>query len=106
MCSSDLEGKLPPDKLEDAQKNAILRLIEVAKKSHFRVGDASPGGQRGRGGKGGAKKQGPTCAACKKAKTVVLKTKAGKDWLKCEACGAKFWPDKDGKGCGKQWDSQ
>jgi hypothetical protein len=51
----------------------------------------SVNGQRGRGGKGGAKKQGPTCAACKKAKTVVLKTKAGKDWLKCEAPRYLMW---------------
>ncbi len=97
------DGKLTLEKFEGAQRTVIARLIEAAKSSHLTVGES-----RSQGGKGAAKarKQGPTCAACKKAKTVVLRTKNGKDWLKCEACGAKFWPDKSGKACGTQWEDK
>jgi len=71
------------------------------------VGEARPaGGSKGSGKAAGKpKKAGPVCGACGKP-TVVLQTKTGKDWLKCEACGAAFWPSKDGKACGTQWEKR
>jgi DNA topoisomerase-3 len=98
------EGKLTLEQFEEAQRTVVARLIEAAKSSHLKVGETHSGG--GKRGAAKAKKQGPTCAACKKAKTVVLRTKTGKDWLKCEACGAAFWPDKSGKACGTQWEAR
>ncbi|MDD3760630.1 MAG: DNA topoisomerase 3 [Acidithiobacillus sp.] len=100
VLSGIAEGRVPADMFEQKQREFVTKLISVAKTAHIQVGEARP---QGGNGAGKPKKAGPTCAACKKAKTVVLKTKTGKDWLKCEACGAAFWPDKDGKGCGTQW---
>lgn len=93
------DGRVPADVFEAKQRDFVQKLVDVAKKAHIQVGDARPAG----GGSGGKpKKAGPKCSACGKP-TVVLKTKTGKDWLKCEACGAAFWPSKDGKACGTQW---
>lgn len=100
------DGKLTLDKFEEVQRTVVARLIAAAKGSHFTVGEARSQSGKGAARAGKAMKQGPTCAACKKAKTVVLRTKSGKDWLKCESCGAAFWPEKDGKGCGKQWEAR
>ncbi|MGC9217066.1 DNA topoisomerase 3 [Acidithiobacillus sp.] len=98
------DGKVTADKFEAAQRDFVTRLVGVAKQSNITVGDARPSGGSGGGGAGGKpKKAGPKCGACGKANTVVLHTKTGKDWLKCEACGAAFWPGKDGKTCGTQW---
>jgi DNA topoisomerase-3 len=97
------DGKVTADAFEKAQRDFVTKLVGVAKQSSITVGDARPAG----GGSGGKpKKTGPKCDACKKAATVVLHTKTGKDWLKCEACGAAFWPSPDGKSCGKQWEKR
>lgn len=92
------DGRVPADVFEAKQRDFVTKLVDVAKKSHIQVGEARPAGSGG----GKPKKAGPKCGACGKP-TVMLKTKTGKDWIKCEACGAAFWPDKDGKGCGTQW---
>ncbi|MBU2801361.1 DNA topoisomerase 3 [Acidithiobacillus caldus] len=99
------EGKLTLEQFEEVQRAVVARHIAAAKSSHFTVGEA-----RSRNGKGAAtgkaRKLGPTCAACKQSKTVVLRAKSGKNWLKCEACGAAFWPEKNGKGCGTPWEAR
>jgi DNA topoisomerase-3 len=113
------DGKVPADAFEKAQRDFVTKLVGVAKTSNITIGDARPagGGGVGSSGKGSsgpagcnskakkaaAGKAGPKCGACGKGPTVVLQTKTRKDWLKCEACGAAFWPSKDGKTCGTQW---
>ena len=98
------DGKVTSDAFEAAQRDFVTKLVGVAKQAHIRVGEPRQSGDSASGG-GKAKKSGPKCGACGKP-TVVLKTKTGKDWLKCEACGAAFWPSKDGKSCGTQWEKR
>ncbi|QER44979.1 DNA topoisomerase 3 [Acidithiobacillus caldus] len=114
------DGKVTADAFEAAQRDFVVKLVQQARGAHIQVGEARKGTQGGpqgggkpkksgapKGTQGGGKpkKSGPKCAACGKP-TVVLKTKTGKDWLKCEACGAVFWPSKDGKSCGTQWEKR
>ncbi|MBU2860300.1 DNA topoisomerase 3 [Acidithiobacillus ferrooxidans] len=101
------DGKVPAEKFEAAQRDFVTKLVGVAKQSNIQVGEARPAGGSGKAGGGDRKpkKAGPKCGACGKP-TVVLQTKTGKDWLKCEACGAAFWPSKDGKACGTQWEKR
>lgn len=100
------DGKVAADAFEAAQRDFVKKLVGVAKQANIQIGEARPAGG-GSGAAGGKpKKAGPKCAACGKADTVVLKTKTGKDWLKCESCGAAFWPGKDGKSCGTQWEKR
>jgi DNA topoisomerase-3 len=110
VLGSIAEGKVPAGDFEKAQRDFVTKLVDVAKKSNITVGEprttSGSGGGSGNGGSGKPKKAGPKCAACGKANTVVLKTKTGKDWLKCESCGAAFWPSKDGKSCGTQWEKR
>ena len=112
------DGKVTADAFEKAQRDFVTKLVGVAKQANITVGDARPAGSGGGSGDGGGKpkkaaaskaaacKAGPKCGACGKANTVVLYTKTGKDWLKCESCGAAFWPSKDGKSCGTQWEKR
>ncbi len=102
------DGKVPAEAFEKAQRDFVTKLVGVAKTANITVGDARPSGGSGKAGGGDRKpkKAGPKCDACHKANTVVLQTKTGKDWLKCEACGAAFWPSKDGKACGTQWEKR
>ena len=106
VLSGIAEGRVPADLFEQKQRDFVTKLVGVAKQAHIQVGDARPsGGGSGGGGKpknAAACKAGPKCDACGKG-TVLLKTRTGKDWLKCEACSAAFWPSKDGKSCGTQW---
>ena len=105
------DGKVPADAFEQKQRDFVTKLVALAKQSNIQIGD--PSGGNPSGGKGSCsvvgskpnKKAGPKCGACGKP-TVLLKTKTGKDWIKCEACGAAFWPDKEGKGCGTQWEKR
>ena len=112
------DGKVTADAFENVQRDFVTKLVGVAKQANITVGDARPAGSGGGSGDGGGKpkkaaasktaacKAGPKCGACVKAHTVVLQTKTGKDWLKCESCGAAFWPSKDGKSCGTQWEKR
>ncbi|MBU2832997.1 DNA topoisomerase III [Acidithiobacillus ferriphilus] len=99
------DGKVPADVFEQKQRDFVTKLVGVAKTSHITVGDVRPASSGGGSGPAGGK-QGPKCNACGKANTAVLKTKTGKDWLKCASCGAAFWPSKDGKSCGTQWEKR
>ncbi|MBU2818314.1 DNA topoisomerase III, partial [Acidithiobacillus ferrooxidans] len=101
------DGKVPAEKFEAAQRDFVTKLVCVAQTANIQVGEARPAGSGGSGKAAGKpKKAGPVCGACGKTNTVVLQTKAGKDWLKCESCGAAFWPSKDGKSCGTQWEKR
>ena len=100
VLSAIADGKVTAEQFEAAQRDFVVKLVQQAKGAHIQVGEARPQGTAGK-----AKKAGPKCAACGKP-TVVLKTKTGKDWLKCESCGAAFWPSKDGKQCGTQWEKR
>ncbi|MBU2834209.1 DNA topoisomerase III [Acidithiobacillus thiooxidans] len=93
------EGKITADVFEQKQRDFVTKLVGVAKGFHIQVGEARAAG----GGK--PRKAGPKCGACGKP-TIFLKTKTGKDWLKCESCGAAFWPAKGGKSCGTQWEKR
>ena len=95
------EGRVPADLFEQKQRDFVTKLVGVAKTAHIQVGEARQSSSGG-SSSGKPKKAGPKCDACGKG-TVLLKTKTGKDWIKCESCGAAFWPGKDGKGCGTQW---
>lgn len=96
------DGRVPAGVFEAKQREFVTKLVNVAKNSHIQIGEARPASY---GSSGKPKKAGPKCAACGKP-TVMLKTKTGKDWLKCESCGAAFWPSKDGKSCGTQWEKR
>lgn len=97
VLSGIAEGRVPADLFEQKQREFVTKLVGVAKTAHIQIGEARPSK-----GDGKPKKAGPKCDACGKP-TIMLKTKTGKDWLKCESCGAAFWPGKDGKGCGTRW---
>lgn len=94
------EGKITADVFEQKQRDFVKKLVGVSKQCNIRIGEARTGGSGGQ-----AKKVGPKCSACGKP-TVVLKTKTGKAWIKCESCGSAFWPDKNGKSCGTQWEKR
>lgn len=100
VLGSIADGKVPAEAFERAQRDFVTKLVAQAKGSNIQIGEARSDGPSA------ARKAGPKCAACKKANTVVLKTRTGRDWLKCESCGAAFWPAKDGKGCGTQWEKR
>ena len=105
------EGRVPADLFEQKQRDFVTKLVGVAKTANITIGDARPSGGGSSSGNGKPKKAGPKCDACGKG-TVLLKTKTGKDWIKCESCGAAFWPlaggtpSKDGKACGTQWEKR
>ena len=94
------EGRVPADLFERKQRDFVTKLVGVAKTANITVGEPRQSGDGG-SSSGKPKKAGPKCDACGKG-TVLLKTKTGKDWIKCESCGAAFWPGKDGK-CGTRW---
>ena len=105
------DGRVTADAFEKAQRDFVTKLVSVAKTANIQVGEAvackaRPSGGGSGGSYGRPRRAGPKCGACGKANTIVLQTKTRKDWLKCEACGAAFWPSKDGKSCGAQWEKR
>ncbi len=110
--SSVSDGRLSLQQFEDAQRKFVARMIDAAKVAAVAVGQANPTtGARGKGaaGKGkarGTAKAGPPCPACKKP-TVMLATKKGSAFFKCEGCQSCWWPDKqDDKNLGGKWEAR
>lgn len=97
MLSAIADGKLSLEQFEQAQRKAVTQLVEQAKTTRIRVGEARP--TRKPGGKSG-----PACPDCKKP-TITLSTKKGKPFYKCEDCQACWWPDRqNAKALGSKWD--
>ena len=98
--SSIADGKLDPNKFMGAIQQMVREQL-----GKVTAGVSVSGGKSG-GGSGGAKKVGPQCPDCKAA-TIILKTKTGKPFVKCEKCGSVWWPDRnDPKKLGSKWEAR
>lgn len=98
--SSIADGKLDPNKFMGAIQQMVRDQL-----GKVTAGVSVSGGKSG-GGSGGAKKVGPQCPDCKTA-TIILKTKTGKPFVKCEKCGSAWWPDRnDPKKLGSKWEAR
>ena len=98
--SSIADGKLDPAKFMGAIQQMVRDQL-----GKVTAGVSVSGGKSG-GGSGGTKKVGPQCPDCKTA-TIILKTKTGKPFVKCEKCGSAWWPDRnDPKKLGSKWEAR
>ena len=98
--SSIADGKLDPNKFMGAIQQMVRDQL-----GKVTAGVSVSGGKSG-GGSGGAKKAGPQCPECKTA-TIILTTKTGKPFVKCEKCGSAWWPDRnDPKKLGSKWEAR
>ncbi|AEM48035.1 DNA topoisomerase III [Acidithiobacillus ferrivorans SS3] len=98
--SSIADGKLDPNKFMGAIQQMVREQL-----GKVTAGVSVSGGKSG-GGSGGTKKVGPQCPDCKAA-TIILKTKTGKPFVKCEKCGSAWWPDRnDPKKLGSKWEAR
>ncbi|MGC9216853.1 DNA topoisomerase, partial [Acidithiobacillus sp.] len=107
--SSVSEGRVTLQQFEEAQRKFVVRMIEAAKATTVAVGQTRPTSGAGRGKssavktRGKMQKVGPSCPACKKP-TIILKTKKGDAFCKCEGCRSCWWPDKqDARKLGTKW---
>ncbi|MBU2843554.1 DNA topoisomerase III [Acidithiobacillus thiooxidans] len=100
ILSAIADGRVSASVFEQKQREFVSELVQTAKKSQINIGESRPSN-----GTGKPQKKGPKCGVCGKS-TIVLKTKTGKDWLKCESCKSAFWPSRDGKSCGTKWESR
>lgn len=100
ILSAIAEGRVSASVFEQKQREFVTELVQTAKKLQINIGEARPSSANGK-----SQKKGPKCTVCGKP-TIVLKTKTGKDWLKCESCKSAFWPSRDGKSCGIKWESR
>ncbi|MGE4269178.1 MAG: DNA topoisomerase 3 [Acidithiobacillus sp.] len=98
------EGKLGLEEFETSQRNRVGKALEAAKGMSLTVGAPRASGGKGKKGGGGAKASGPSCPDCKKP-TIILKTKKGSPFFKCESCQSCWWTDKqDAKKIGTKWE--
>ena len=98
--SSIADGKLDPNKFMGAIQQMVRDQL-----GKVTAGVSVFGGKSG-GGSGGTKKGGPQCQDCKVA-TIILKSKTGKPFVKCEKCGSAWWPDRnDHKKLGSKWEAR
>lgn len=98
--SSIADGKLDPNKFMGAIQQMVRDQL-----GKVTAGVSVSGGKSG-GGSGGAKKVGPQCPDCK-TDTIIMKTKTGKPFVKCEKCGSAWWPDRnDPKKLGSKWEAR
>ncbi|MHB1880704.1 MAG: DNA topoisomerase 3 [Acidithiobacillus sp.] len=99
--SSIADGKLDPVKFMGAIQQMVREQL-----GKVTANVSVAGGSKSSGGAGAKKKAGPSCPDCKTA-TIILKTKTGKPFVKCEKCGSAWWPDRsDSKKLGSKWEAR
>ena len=99
--TSIADGKLDPAKFMGAIQQMVREQLGKVTSSV-----SVAGGGKSSGGAGAKKKAGPSCPDCKTA-TIILKTKTGKPFVKCEKCGSAWWPDRsDSKKLGSKWEAR